>query len=117
MTRHNLILPAISALVLSAAPAGRAQEGPVQKSDLPAVVRKTADDQSKGATVRGYEKETENGQVEYEVKLTVNGHPKDVAIDAKSNILAVEEEAALDKLLAAVREALHKRLPPAQSRK
>jgi len=109
MTQKNLIFSAMTVLFLSAPSIASAQEVRIQKSDLPAVVQKTADEQSKGATVRGYTMETEGGQLEYEVEMTVNGHSKDVSIDAKGNILEIEEEIALDKLPVAVREGLQKK--------
>jgi hypothetical protein len=62
--------------------------------------------QSKGATVRGFSEEKENGETYYEAELQVSGHSKDVLIDAQGNIVEVEEEVALDSLPAAVREGL-----------
>ena len=109
MTRKNLIFSAMTVLFLSTPSVAPSQEVRIHKSDLPAAVQKTADEQSKGATVRGYTMETEGGQLEYEVELIVKGHSKDVSIDAKGNILEVEEEVALDKLPAVVREGLQKK--------
>lgn len=86
-----------------------AQEKHIKKSDLPAAVQKTVDEESKGAKVKGYAKEIENGKVEYEVELIVNGHSRDVSMDPQGNILEVEEEVSLDSLPSAVREGLQKR--------
>lgn len=86
-----------------------AQEKHIKKSDLPAAVQKTAEEQSKGATVRGYTQETEDGKLEYEVEMTVNGHGKDVSIDPDGNILEVEETVDLGGLPAEVREGLQKK--------
>ena len=86
-----------------------AQEKRVQKSDLPAAVQKTADEQSKGATVKGYNKEIENGKVEYEVELMVNGHSRDVSMDPQGNVLEVEEEVALNSLPPAVSAGLRQK--------
>jgi uncharacterized membrane protein YkoI len=86
-----------------------AQEKQLKKSDLPAAVQKTADEQSKGATITGYKQETEAGKPAYEVKMTVNGHSKDVTIDASGNLLEIEEQVALDALPAAVRDGLQKK--------
>jgi hypothetical protein len=47
-------------------------EKKVKMSDLPEPVRKTVREQSKGATIRGLAKETENGITSYEVELKVN---------------------------------------------
>lgn len=83
-----------------------AGETRIRKSDLPPAVQKTADEQSKGATVKGYNREVENGKVEYEVELAVNGHTKDVSMDPQGNVLEVEEQVNLGSLPASVREGL-----------
>src|SRR5437660_1050487 len=83
------------------ATAATAQDKKLKRSDLPPAVGKTADAQSAGATVRGYSSETEDGQLEYEVALTVNGHGKDVAIAPDGTVLEIEEEVALAALPAA----------------
>jgi len=82
------------------------QERKIKRSDLPAAVDKTVTAQSQGATIRGYSEESENGKTYYEADLMVNGHSRDVLIDANRTIAEVEEEAAFDKLPAAVREGL-----------
>ena len=84
------------------------QEKKVKKSDLPAAVQKTADEQSKGATVRGYGQETEDGKVAYEVQLMVNGHSKNITIDPQGNVLEIEEEVDMKSLPAEVRAGLEK---------
>jgi hypothetical protein len=98
----------IAALVLTCglAAAATAQDKKLKRSDLPPAVGKTADAQSAGATVRGYSSATDNGQLEYEVALTVNGHGKDVAIAPDGTLLEIEEEVAFDSLPAAVRAGL-----------
>ncbi len=83
-----------------------AAETRVSRDKLPEAVRKTADEQSQGATIRGYNKEIENGQVEYEVEMTVSGHSKDVSISPDGRVLEVEEEVALDALSPQVRKGL-----------
>jgi uncharacterized membrane protein YkoI len=84
------------------------QEKQLKKSDLPAAVQKTADEQSKGATIKGYSQEKENGQVAYEVALVVSGHTKDITMDAQGNVIEVEEEVDMKSLPAEVREGLQK---------
>jgi DNA-binding protein YbaB len=86
-----------------------AQEKQLQRSDLPAPVQKTADAQSKGATVTGYKKEMKAGKPAYEVKMTINGHSKDVTIDPSGALLEIEEQVALEALPAAVRDGLQKK--------
>src|ERR1700736_5967688 len=86
-----------------------AQEKHLKKSDLRAAVQKVADQQSQGATVRGYGSETEDGKLQYEVSLTVDGHTKDVAIAPDGTINEIEEQVFLDKLPGPVRDALQKK--------
>jgi len=101
----------VLALLLTCATATQAaaQERSLKRSDLPPAVRKTADEQSAGETVRGYSSETEDGQLEYEVELTVHGHGRDVSIAADGTILEIEEEIALDSLPAPVRAGLQQK--------
>ena len=100
-------LPFVLTLLFGPLLAG--QEKKVKKSDLPAAVQKAADKQSDGATVKGYNKEVENGKVEYEMELMVNGHSKDVSMDDQGNVLEVEEEVSLNSLPAAVRKGLQQK--------
>jgi len=90
-------------------PPALAQDKKLQKSDLPAAVQKTADEQSKGATVRGYSSEVEDGKLTYEVQLTINGRGRDVSIDANGVVLEVEDVVELSSLPAAVQDGLKKK--------
>ncbi len=102
------ILEALTALCLAGAARVSAQEKAVKRSELPAAVQQTVDAQSKGATVKGFARETENGRTFYEAEMTVNGHSKDLLMDANGNVVEIEEQVSLDSLPAAVREALQK---------
>ena len=107
LKRQNLVTTLFVILVLSVSTASaQDNEKKVKMSDLPEAVRKTVREQSKGATIRGLAKETENGKTSYEVELKVNGHNRDVLIDANGAVLAVEEQVALNALPPAVREEL-----------
>jgi len=75
-----------------------AVEKRISRDDLPAVARKTADEQARGATVRGYSKEVENGQLEFEVQLVTNGFTKDVSIAPDGRVLEVEEQVDMESL-------------------
>ena len=105
----QVVTPGIALLVLVVLASGAAaqeQEKKVKRSELPPVVQRTADAQSSGATVRGYSTEKDNGQVVYEVEMTVRGHGRDVLIDSTGTVLEIEEEVALDSLPAAVHTGL-----------
>jgi hypothetical protein len=109
MTRPKMFFSLIIAQLFLLSGTIAAQEKQLQRSDLPAPVQKTADAQSKGATVTGYKKETEAGKPAYEVKMTINGHSKDVTIDPSGALLEIEEQVALEALPAAVRDGLQKK--------
>lgn len=78
----------------------------IDKSELPPAVSKTADQQAHGATVTGYSKEKENGKLEYEVQMTVNGHSKNVTIAPDGRVLEVEEQVAMGDLAGDVQTGL-----------
>ena len=85
-----------------------AADKPVKMKDLPPAVRSTVQEQSKGATIRGLSTEVEHGRRTYEVEMTVNGHGKDVSMDAVGTVIEVEEEVALGGIPAAARAAIEK---------
>jgi hypothetical protein len=109
MTRPKMFFSLIIAQLFLLSGTIAAQEKQLKRSDLPAPVQKTADAQSKGATVTGYKKETEAGKPAYEVKMTINGHSKDVTIDPNGALLEIEEQVSLEALPAAVRDGLQKK--------
>jgi len=85
-----------------------ASEKAVTMKDLPTAVQRTVQEQSKGATIRGFSKEVEGGKTIYEVQMKVNGHGKDVSMDASGAVLEVEEEVALESIPAAAQAAIKK---------
>lgn len=98
-----------AAVLGAAAVCGYAAEQSIRLADLPAAVQKTAQEQSKGAVINRYVRDTEEGRLEYEVEMTIDGHSKDVAIAPDGTLLEVEEEVKLDALPAAVRQGLQKK--------
>jgi hypothetical protein len=83
-----------------------AAEKPVLPGELPPAVQKTLDEQSKDATIKRFAKDNEDGQLEYEAEMVVNGHSKDVSIAPDGRLLEVEEQVESDKLPPAVQESL-----------
>jgi uncharacterized membrane protein YkoI len=71
-------------------------------------VQKAAAEQSKGSTVKGYSQENEGGQIQYEVSLLVNGHSKDITMDAQGNVMEIEEEVDIKAVPPEVRNGLQK---------
>lgn len=81
-------------------------EKKIQRSDLPPAVEKAAVEQSKGATIRGFSEEKENGQTLYETELMLNGHSKDILMDVNGSVVEVEEQVSIESLPPAVRLGL-----------
>ena len=98
----------ITGAAAAAASGVQAQEKKIQRKDLPAAVEKTVARESEGATVKGFSTEIEKGKRLYEAELVVDGHGKDISIDASGNVLEIEEEVAIDALPAEVKAALLK---------
>jgi hypothetical protein len=98
----------IICLLLTFSTLGFAKDKPLTRSQLPAAVRKAADEQSQGATIRGYSSEVEDGELKYEIQLTLHGRSRDVTIAPDGSVLEIEDEIAMEGLPAAVREALTK---------
>lgn len=53
-------------------------------------------------------KEAEAGKTRYEVETKVNGHSRDVSLDARGNLVEIEEETDIAAIPSAAREALTK---------
>ena len=105
----NLRMIILAALVtLAMASAAQAQERKIKRSQLPPAVEKTVAEQSQGATIKGFASEMEKGAKVYEVSMTINGHNKDVLIDANGNVIEIEEQVAMDSLSQPVQDALKK---------
>jgi len=83
-----------------------AQEKKIKRSELPAAVEKTVVEQSKGATIRGFSEEKENGQTTYEAEMLVDGHTKDVQMDSNGAVMEIEEQVDLQSMSAEVKAGL-----------
>jgi hypothetical protein len=86
----------------------QAQEKKIKREQLPPAVEKTVAEESKGATIRGFATEIEDGKRLYEAELVVNGHGKDISMDEQGNIMEIEEEVSMDSLPSAVKDGLMK---------
>jgi hypothetical protein len=86
----------------------RGQEKKISRADLPPKVQRAVQEISKGATVRGFAEEIENGHPTYEIQMTAGGHSKDIQVDSEGAVLEVEEEVELGSLPAAVTQGLQR---------
>ena len=94
--------------VLSLAVVATAAEKPMKLRELPPAVQKAMREETKGARVKGYAKETEDGKVFYEVETTRDGRARDISFDPSGALVSVEEEVSLESLPAAARAAIQK---------
>lgn len=101
-----LMILMISSLVLIGV--SRAQERKINRSELPPQVEQTVKEVSKGATIRGFAQEIENGQPTYEVQMMVSGHSKDVQMSSNGAVMEVEEQVALNSLSPEVTQGLQR---------
>jgi hypothetical protein len=103
MTRYSQLA---TALILASSLCGAAEEKKISQSDLPPAVQKTVQEQSKGATIKGFSTEREHGKKVYEAEMMVDGHSKDIQIAEDGTLNEIEEEVGFDSLPANVRGAL-----------
>src|SRR6516165_5311498 len=88
MIRGRILVSAVAAFAMAAAP--RAQsEKKVEMKDLPPAVQKAVQEQTKGLTLKGLASEVEDGKTFYEAETTVNGHAKDFLFDAAGHLVEI----------------------------
>lgn len=97
-------LSSVCALLLLGATLGAADKK-ITAKDLPPAVAKAVQDETKGATIKGYSKEVENGKTMYEVETTVNGHTRDLLFDPAGKLVTTEEQVELNSVPAPVKAA------------
>ena len=83
-----------------------AQEKKIEQSSLPPAVQKKVQEESQGATIKGFSTEREHGKKVYEAEMMVNGHTKDIQIAQDGSLNEIEEEVAFDELPTDVQTSL-----------
>lgn len=83
-----------------------AQEKKIKRPELPPAVEKAVVEQSRGATIRGFSEEKENGRTTYEVEMLLDGHSKDVQMDPNGAVIEIEERVDLQAVSSEVRAGL-----------
>src|SRR5258708_11335019 len=102
----RVIMTVLGLFALAMPSIGVTQEKKISRKDLPAAVEKTVAEEANGATVSGFSTELEKGKRVYEAEFKVNGHSKDILMDANGKIIEIEEEVAIDSLPANVKAGL-----------
>ena len=94
-------------LAFSALPAA---DKTIQLKDLPVAVQGTVQtEESKGARIVRLATEQEGGKTMYEVETTIGGYTRDLLVNAKGQIVEIEEEIGVDSVPPAVKSALETR--------
>ncbi len=96
----------LAALALATSVPSSAREQRVKIDDLPAAVKQTVLEVSKGVKLRELTREVENGETFYEAELEVNGRTRDVIMDASGIVVLIEEEVDWNLVPAAVRATI-----------
>lgn len=96
----------VLSLCLILAGLAAAQERKITRSQLPVAIANATARLSREGTMRGFSEEKENGQIYYEIEMTVDGHSKDVLLDSSGTVVEVEEQLPIESLPAGVRDAL-----------
>jgi len=84
--------------------------GSLQLNDLPAVVQKTVRANLMGGVIKSIAKEKEDGIEQYEIESVRNGKARDYNVDAKGNLLLVEEATTMDAIPAAAKASILKKI-------
>ena len=106
MTTTYLRRSAVLLCVLCLVSLGTVSAQRVSLKNLPPAVKKTLEEQTQGATIKGLSKEKENGKVQYEVETVVAGHTRDMLIDESGSVLEIEEAVDLASLPEAVQSGI-----------
>ena len=105
-TKTSTMISLLFSLCLIFQSGASAQEKKLKMGQLPAAVRKTAQEQTKGATIKSIVKEKENGKTQYEVETLVNGKNRDMIIDEDGTLAEVEQQVDLSTLSAEVQKGI-----------
>ena len=105
-----VMVVAVTALAMEA----RAAEHAITREQLPPAVATAVDQETKGATIKGFAIEREHGAKVYEAETVISGHTRDLQFSASGELMEVEEEVALPTLPGKVRDGLHAQAKQAQ---
>jgi hypothetical protein len=87
-----------------------AENKALQLKDLPAAVQKTVQANLMGGVIKNIGKEKEDGIEQYEIESMRNGKARDYNVDAKGNLLLIEEATTMDAIPAAARASILKKV-------
>ncbi len=115
----QFLLPTV--LVLGLAALLWAQEQPkeqqINRKGVPAAVLAAFENAYPNAKIKGYSKETDNGQLVYEIESVEGTTTRDVTYTADATLVSIEETLDTSDLPPGVKAALDKKFPGGKIRK
>jgi hypothetical protein len=97
----RLLVGIVLGLVISVG--AQATEKKIKQSALPEAVQKTAEQESAGATVTGYTKDTVEGEMVYQMDLVADGKVRGVTMGSDGAVLSVQQEITWEEVPDAVK--------------
>ncbi|HXE75194.1 MAG TPA: PepSY domain-containing protein [Candidatus Xenobia bacterium] len=119
MKRKTGVTPALTlaALLLGLTSLPWAQEEQIRRKNVPAVVLAAFEKTYPNATIKGYSKEMDNGQLVYEIESVEGTVTRDVTYTADGTLVSVEETLEISALPPKVKAALDRKFPGGKIRK
>jgi hypothetical protein len=107
------VIISVSALVLQGF-ANTPQEQTVRKKDVPKPILEAFQKAYPKATIKGFSRETDQGQLVYEVESSEEKVNRDITYTPDGTVVSIEETLPVDQLPSAVRSSLEKEFPKAK---
>ena len=93
---------------------GLSQEVSLKKKDMPKAILAAFNTSYPKATIKGYAKETENGNISYEIESMEGKTHRDVSYTADGSVVSLEESIAYADVPEAIRNVVTKDYPKAK---
>ena len=113
MSQRKHLITLLVALLVSAGTAG-SQEQSIKKKDIPQAILDAFHKSYPNAAIKGYSRETDKGNVVYEIESLEGKIHRDISYAADGSLVSTEESLAYAELPEPVRNAIEKDYPKAK---
>ena len=113
-TMKHFIALAIAFSIIVFSATCLSQEQSLKKKDVPKVILDTFHKSYPKADIKGYSKESENGNLSYEIESLEGKTHRDVSYSADGSVVSVEESMVFSDLPEPIRDAIKKDYPKAK---
>ena len=111
--KHRIALTLMVAVVIFAG-TSPSQELSLKKKDVPKAILNAFHTSYPKATIKGYAKETDQGNVSYEIESLEGKTHRDISYTADGSVVSIEESIAYSDLPETIRNAIKKGYPKAK---